>query len=586
MRLSNLFMPTRKEDPADAEVVSHKLLVRGAYIRMVTRGIYDFLPLGWKSVRKIEAIIREEMDRAGAQEVRLPAVQPAELWEESGRWQEYGPELLRFKDRKGSEYCLGPTHEEVMTNLIRNDVGSYKDLPLNLYQIQTKFRDETRPRFGLMRGREFIMKDAYSFDIDEESAKVSYQQMYDAYQRIFDRLGFEYAAVEADSGNIGGSLSHEFQVLAETGEDEIVRCVECDYAANVEKAETRPTEVSEATGEQLEMATVDTPGAKTIEEISAFLDVPASNCVKTLLFHVADQTVAVLVRGDHVVNEIKLTAFLREQLKVDAAAKENKEDAKPFELNMASDAQVKAATGAPVGFAGPVGLEIPVFADLEVQALSNFVVGANAADKHHTNVNHGRDFEVTAFADLRLAQAGDLCARCGGTFESHRGIEVGHVFYLGTKYSDAMGAGVQDQNGKMQSLKMGCYGIGVTRILAAVVEQNHDKNGIIWPMAIAPYQVIVLPLQMKNEEVIEAGEKIYAELQAAGIDVLLDDRKAGAGSKFKDADLVGIPVRIAIGSRGLKEGMVEVKVRSAAENEDIPLADAVEYIKTLVAQQS
>ncbi|AWV91113.1 proline--tRNA ligase [Bradymonas sediminis] len=586
MRLSNLFMPTRKEDPADAEVVSHKLLVRGAYIRMVTRGIYDFLPLGWKSVRKIEAIIREEMDRAGAQEVRLPAVQPAELWEESGRWQEYGPELLRFKDRKGSEYCLGPTHEEVMTNLIRNDVGSYKDLPLNLYQIQTKFRDETRPRFGLMRGREFIMKDAYSFDIDEESAKVSYQQMYDAYQRIFDRLGFEYAAVEADSGNIGGSLSHEFQVLAETGEDEIVRCVECDYAANVEKAETRPTEVSEATGEQLEMATVDTPGAKTIEEISAFLDVPASNCVKTLLFHVADQTVAVLVRGDHVVNEIKLTAFLREQLKVDAAAKENKEDAKPFELNMASDAQVKAATGAPVGFAGPVGLEIPVFADLEVQALSNFVVGANAADKHHTNVNHGRDFEVTAFADLRLAQAGDLCARCGGTFESHRGIEVGHVFYLGTKYSDAMGAGVQDQNGKMQSLKMGCYGIGVTRILAAVVEQNHDKNGIIWPMAIAPYQVIVLPLQMKNEEVIEAGEKIYAELQDAGIDVLLDDRKAGAGSKFKDADLVGIPVRIAIGSRGLKEGMVEVKVRSAAENEDIPLADAVEYIKTLVAQQS
>lgn len=586
MRLSNLFMPTRKEDPADAEVVSHKLLVRGAYIRMVTRGIYDFLPLGWKSVRKIEAIIREEMDRAGAQEVRLPAVQPAELWEESGRWQEYGPELLRFKDRKGSEYCLGPTHEEVMTNLIRNDVGSYKDLPLNLYQIQTKFRDETRPRFGLMRGREFIMKDAYSFDIDEESAKLSYQQMYDAYQRIFDRLGFEYAAVEADSGNIGGSLSHEFQVLAETGEDEIVRCVECDYAANVEKAETRPTEVSEATGEQLEMATVDTPGAKTIEEISAFLDVPASNCVKTLLFHVADQTVAVLVRGDHVVNEIKLTAFLREQLKVDAAAKENKEEAKPFELNMAFDAQVKTATGAPVGFAGPVGLEIPVFADLEVQALSNFVVGANAADKHHTNVNHGRDFEVTAFADLRLAQAGDLCARCGGTFESHRGIEVGHVFYLGTKYSDAMGAGVQDQNGKMQSLKMGCYGIGVTRILAAVVEQNHDKNGIIWPMAIAPYQVIVLPLQMKNEEVIEAGEKIYAELQAAGIDVLLDDRKAGAGSKFKDADLVGIPVRIAIGSRGLKEGMVEVKVRSAADNEDIALADAVEYIKTLVAQQS
>src|SRR5690554_3233876 len=584
MRLSNLFMPTRKEDPADAEVVSHKLLVRGAYIRMLTRGIYDFLPLGWRSVRKIEAIIREEMDRAGAQEVRLRAVQPAELWVESGRWQEYGPELLRFKDRKGSEYCLGPTHEEVMTNLIRNDVGSYKDLPLNLYQIQTKFRDETRPRFGLMRGREFIMKDAYSFDIDEESAKESYQRMYEAYQRIFDRLGFEYAAVEADSGNIGGSLSHEFQVLAETGEDEIVRCVECDYAANVEKAETRPTEVSEATGEQLEMATVDTPGAKTIEEISAFLDVPASNCVKTLLFHVADQTVAVLVRGDHVVNEIKLTAFLRERIAADAPAKDD-QDAKPFELEMATEEQIKAATGAPTGFAGPVGLKIPVFADLGVEGLTNFVVGANAYNQHQINVNHGRDFKVDAFADLRLAQAGDLCARCGGTFESHRGIEVGHVFYLGTKYSDAMNAGVQDQNGKLQSLKMGCYGIGVTRILAAVVAQNHDKHGIIWPMAIAPYQAIVLPLQMKNEAVAAAGEKLYAELQAAGIDVLLDERNAGAGAKFKDADLIGIPVRIAIGSRGLDEGMVEVKLRSQAENEDVALGDAVAHIKALVDGQ-
>lgn|SRR5690554_518283 len=585
MRLSNLFMPTRKEDPADAEVVSHKLLVRGAYIRMLTRGIYDFLPLGWRSVRKIEAIIREEMDRAGAQEVRLPAVQPAELWVESGRWKEYGPELLRFKDRKGSEYCLGPTHEEVMTDLIRNDVGSYKDLPLNLYQIQTKFRDETRPRFGLMRGREFIMKDAYSFDIDEEGAKRSYQQMFEAYQRIFDRLGFEYAAVEADSGNIGGSLSHEFQVLAETGEDEIVRCSGCDYAANVEKAQTRPAAQSDVAAAPLaDLQVVETPGAKTIEEVSEFLKVPASQCVKTLLFHVANQTVAVLVRGDHVVNEIKLTAFLRERIAADAPAKDD-QDAKPFELEMATEEQIKAATGAPTGFAGPVGLKIPVFADLGVEGLTNFVVGANAYNQHQINVNHGRDFKVDAFADLRLAQAGDLCARCGGTFESHRGIEVGHVFYLGTKYSDAMNAGVQDQNGKLQSLKMGCYGIGVTRILAAVVEQNHDKNGIIWPMAIAPYQAIVLPLQMKNEAVAAAGEKLYAELQAAGIDVLLDDRNAGAGAKFKDADLIGIPVRIAIGSRGLDEGMVEVKLRSQAENEDVALGDAVAHIKALVDGQ-
>jgi prolyl-tRNA synthetase len=578
MRLSKMFMPTRKEDPADAEVVSHKLLVRGAYIRMLSRGIYDFLPLGWRSVRKIEQIIREEMDLAGAQEVRLPAVQPAELWQESGRWEKYGPELLRFKDRKGSEFCLGPTHEEVITDLLRNDVGSYKDLPLNLYQIQTKFRDEPRPRFGLMRGREFIMKDAYSFDIDEEGAQESYRRMFEAYQRICDRLGFDYAAVEADTGNIGGEMSHEFQVLAETGEDEIVSCPECGYAANVEKAETRLPESDASDEASAEFETVETPGQKTIEEISDFLDVPPAKCVKTLLFHCGatdegeNQVVAVLVRGDHEVNELKLAAFLREHTDVDFN-----------ELNMASDALVREVTGAPVGFAGPVGLDIPVFADLAVRDLKNFVVGANAADKHHVNVNHGRDFEVEAFTDLRLAAAGDLCARCGGKFESHRGIEVGHVFYLGTKYSEAMGAAVQDQNGQMQPLIMGCYGIGVTRILAAVVEQNHDDNGIIWPQAIAPYQAIVLPLQMKNEEVVAAGEQLYEELRAAGIDALLDDRNTGAGAKFKDADLIGIPVRIAIGSRGLKDGNVEVKLRSAAEIEDVALDEATEHIKSLLA---
>lgn len=566
-------MPTRKEDPADAEIVSHKLLVRGAYIRMLSRGIYEFLPLGWRSVRKVEQIIREEMDESGAQEVHLPTVQPAEIWQESGRWEQYGAELLRFKDRKGSDFCLGPTHEEVITDLVRNDVGSYKDLPLNLYQIQTKFRDEPRPRFGLMRGREFIMKDAYSFDIDEVGARTSYQQMFEAYQRICERMGFDYVAVEADSGNIGGSMSHEFQVLADTGEDEIASCPGCGYAANVEKAEAKLAE-SEALDEVPgAMKTVDTPGQKTIEEISAFLKVPAEKTVKTLLFYTGTQTIAVLVRGDHEVNEIKLANLLKNNTQIEVE-----------ELNMAADSLVQEVSGAPVGFAGPVGLDIPVFADLSVQGLKNFVVGANAADKHHINVNHGRDFEVQAFADLRLVQAGDLCARCQTPFEIQRGIEVGHVFYLGTKYSEAMGAAVQDQDGKMQPLIMGCYGIGVTRILAAVVEQNHDANGIIWPMAIAPYQVIVLPLQMRNEAVVEAAEKLYAELRQAGVEVLLDDRKSGAGAKFKDADLIGIPVRVAIGSRGLKNGAVELKLRSAAEIEDVPLDDVAARVQALIAQ--
>jgi prolyl-tRNA synthetase len=573
MRLSKMFMPTRKEDPADAEVASHKLLVRGGYIRMLTRGIYSFLPLGWRSVRKIEQIVREEMDRAGAQEVLMPSVQPAGLWQESGRWDEYGPELLRIKDRKDSEFCLGPTHEEVITDLIRRDINSYKDLPLNLYQIQTKFRDEPRPRFGLMRGREFIMKDAYSFDINEEGADASYEQMFDAYKSTCERLGFDYVAVEADTGNIGGSKSHEFQVLADTGEDEIVSCPECGYAANAEMAEIQLQSSDAEPFPPQDLELVDTPGKKTVDEVRRFLNIDETRVLKTLVFNCDDTPVVVLVRGDQDANEIKIRRFLTDSTDITCD-----------EINLAGDRQVSELTDAPVGFAGPIGLDVPVFADLSVQEMTNFAVGANEADKHYTNVNHGRDFDVTAFADFRRAKNADLCGRCGTPFEAHRGIEIGHVFYLGTKYSEAMGASVQDENGQMQPLIMGCYGIGVTRILAAVVEQNHDEDGIIWPMPIAPYQAIVLPLQMRNDEVVDTGQKLYDELSAAGIEVLLDDRDAGVGQKFKDADLIGIPVRIAIGSRGLEDGHVEIKRRSASDIEDVPVAEAVEYVKKMIAE--
>lgn len=566
-----MFVPTRKEDPADAEVVSHKLLVRGGYIRMLARGIYSFLPLGWRSVRKIEAVVREEMNRAGAQEVRLPAVQPAELWEESGRWTEYGPELLRLQDRKGSDFCVGPTHEEVVTDLVRGDIKSYKQLPMNLYQIQTKFRDEVRPRFGLMRGREFVMKDAYSFDTDLETAQASYDQMFEAYHRICKRLGFEYRAVEADTGNIGGSRSHEFQVLADTGEDEIVSCPECGYAANVEKAEIR-VESTERSGELQEMSTVDTPEARTISEVSEFLKVSSEEVVKTLIYRVGDgdttSMVAILLRGDHQGNSLKIKDFLTRETDLEIG-----------EMELATDAQIEAATGAPVGFAGPVGLEMPIFADLAVQGMANFAVGANKEGAHHVNVNHGRDFEVQAYADLREARAGDLCGKCGGTFESYRGIEVGHVFLLGDKYSKSMEAFYLDDNGRQQPMQMGCYGIGVTRILAAVVEQNHDDDGIIWPMAIAPYQVLLTVLHTDNDEVMAATEKIYGELTEAGIEVLMDDRDAGIGAKFKDADLLGIPVRLTLGARGIKNGEVEFKMRQASDQENLAIDEVVARVK-------
>ena len=543
MRMSSLFVPTRKEDPADAEVASHKLLIRAGYIRMVARGIYSYLPLGWRSIRKIEAIVRQEMDRAGAQEILMPGVQPAELWQESGRWQQYGAELLRFKDRKGADFCLGPTHEEVVTDIVRQDVSSYKALPINLYQIQTKFRDEPRPRFGLMRGREFIMKDAYSFDLTVEGAQASYDRMFKAYERIFTRFGFEFRAVEADTGNIGGDRSHEFQVLADTGEDVIAVCPSSGYAANVEKAEiVVETKVRADTASLAAMTRVKTPGVKTIAQVSEFLSVGADALVKTLIYLADDQPVAVCVRGDHQVNEVKLRRALQDH------------GLEFSDLELAPDDLTAKTTKAPVGFAGPVGLSIPVVADLSLKAMTDMITGANAKDAHYTGVNWGRDFEPAHWADLRLASAGDICARSGQPYEFVRGIEVGHIFYLGTKYSEAMGAKLQDEHGQLRPIEMGCYGCGITRVLSAAIEQGHDDHGMILPMAIAPYHVTILPLQMKNDEVVAAGERLYAACQEAGIEAILDDRDARAGAKFKDADLIGIPLRVAIGGRGLGEG--------------------------------
>ena len=519
MRQSQTLVPTLKEAPSEAEVPSHIFMVRGGYLRKVAAGIYSFLPLGWRVVKKVERIIREEMDRSGASEVFLPAVIPGELWKESGRWQNYGDQLLRFKDRKGGDFVIGPTHEEVISALVRGEVRSWRQLPLNLYQIQTKFRDELRPRAGLMRGREFIMKDAYSFHVDVKDAQREYKRMYETYQRIFTRCGLAFRAVEADTGNIGGSLSHEFQVLTETGEDALVACDNCDYAANVEQAVARaPKGGTNPTAEKTKVAT---PGKHSIADVSAFLKVPADKLVKTLIYLADGKPVAVLVRGDRDVNEIKLKKALSAN-----------------QLVLATDAAVKEVTGAPVGFAGPVGLKVPVYCDVEICALSDFVVGANEADAHLTGVNIERDFTPTACGDYRAAAAGDACARCDtGHLKAYRGIEVGQVFFLGTKYSKPMGVTFLDAEGKDTPCEMGCYGIGVTRIVASAIEQSHDKDGINWPVPLAPYEVAVLDLQQDDPDVVATATRIYDELTAAGIEVLYDDRNERAGVKFKDAEL-------------------------------------------------
>jgi prolyl-tRNA synthetase len=568
MKLTQLFAPTLKEEPKEAEVVSHKLLLRAGYVRKLAAGIYDFLPLGIRSLRKIEAIVRDEMDRAGAQEVLLPVVQPAEIWQESGRWAYYGSELLRMKDRKGGDFCLGPTHEEVITHLVRGEIRSYRQLPLNLYQIQAKFRDEVRPRAGLMRGREFIMKDAYSFHATLECAHEQYWIMYRTYERIFRRCGLKFRAVEADTGNIGGNLSHEFQVLAETGEDSIVSCPVCGYTANIEKAEIRVERATAPRGPRQELAKVETPAKKAVADVAKFLGVTEAQIAKTLIFIADGAPVAVVIRGDHEVNEVKVKAFLGATT-----------------IGLATDANVFDTTGAPVGFAGPVGLKCRVIADFGVEFGEGLVCGANAKDLHYTGLSVERDLPGIEFGDFRLAGGGDPCGRCGGAFEFFRGIEVGQVFYLGTKYSKAMGATILNEKGEETPMQMGCYGVGVSRILAAAIEQNHDENGIVWPMALAPYHVIVSPLQIADEPVMMAARSIYEQLRAAGVDVLLDDRDQRPGVKFKDADLFGIPVRVTVGARGLEKGEVEVKHRRAAQATLMPLGEVVEALRKMVSDE-
>jgi prolyl-tRNA synthetase len=567
MRYSHYLLNTLKETPADAEVTSHQLMMRAGMIRKVAAGIYNYLPLGLRSIRKVERIVREEMDRAGAIELLMPMVVPAELWQESGRWEQYGKELLRFKDRKEADFCLGPTHEEVITDIVRREVKSYRQVPLNLYQIQGKFRDEIRPRFGLMRGREFIMKDAYSFDLDEAGADVAYDKMYQAYRRIFERCGLRFRAVEADTGNIGGTASHEFMVLAASGEDAIVSCDSCQYAANVEKAELRdPGQAAPAPAQPLQR--VLTPARKSIEDVALFLETAPERLVKTLILQTdAGETVAVLLRGDRELNDIKLTRLLGCNW-----------------VELAPEEVVLRVTGAPSGFAGPVGLQLRLLADFEVRGMADFIAGANEKDAHLTGVNLGRDFSVETFADLRQAVAGDGCPRCAGKLESWRGIEVGHVFKLGTKYSAALGATVLDEKGEERTLFMGCYGIGVGRTVAAAIEQNNDANGIIWPMPIAPFQVIVTMVNPKEDEVRLAAEKLYEELLALGVEALLDDRDERPGSKFKDADLIGIPLRVTVGARGLKEGALELQERRSGERTMLPVAETARLLAERVRQ--
>lgn len=571
MRWSKTFIPTLKEDPADAEVVSHKLLVRAGMIRQISRGIYDYLPLALKVIRKIENIVREEMDRAGAQELLLPIASPAELWQESGRWEVYGKELLRFKDRHERDFCLGPTHEEIITDLVRRVVRSYRELPFNLYQIQTKFRDEVRPRFGLMRGREFIMKDAYSFHTDVDDCKREYENMFETYKRIFTRCGLEFRPVEADTGAIGGSLSHEFQVLAESGEDAIVSCNSCEYAANIQKAEVKPRRPSarDVTKTAPELKKVPTPGKKTVPEVAAFLNLPPEKFIKTLVYRTdQNELVAALVRGDHEINELKLLAVLNCR----GAA-------------LADESEVEAATGVAPGYLGPIGLNLRTVADRAIQGMRRAVTGANDANAHYLEVDQERDFTPAAFADLRMAAAGDACPRCDdGSLEGYRGIEVGQVFYLGKKYSEAMGATYLDAEGRERPIEMGCYGIGITRLLAAAIEQNHDDNGIIWPFSISPFQVLLLPINYKEPAIQKIVDQLYREMSERDIEVLLDDRDERPGVKFKDGDLIGIPLRVTVGAKGLDRGIVELRWRRDGKTEEIAVGDAAQKAHAIVTE--
>ncbi|HIT85637.1 MAG TPA: proline--tRNA ligase [Candidatus Ornithomonoglobus intestinigallinarum] len=565
MRMSKLLMPTLREVPAEAEITSHKLMLRAGLIRKLAAGIYSYLPLGLKFYKKVENIVREEMDRAGAQELLMAALLPAEAYMASGRWEVFGPNMFKLKDRNDRDFCLGPTHEELFTQTMINEVHSYKEYPKTLYQIQTKYRDEARPRFGLMRGREFVMKDAYSFDLDEAGLDKSYKIMYDAYCRIFTRLGLDFTIVDADSGAMGGSGSQEFMVKSPVGEDGIAYCDSCGYAANYEKAECVPERKPSEEGEK-PLEKIHTPNAHTIEELVAFMGAEPYNFAKTIIYKADDKYVAVMVRGDREVNEVKLKNLL--------GCTDDPELAEP--------AAVREITHAEVGFAGPVGIGIPVYADKEIELMENFIVGANETDMHYKNVRLGRDFTPELFADIRTIETGDKCPHCGGEIKTAQGIEVGHIFKLGTKYSDALGLKYLDENGKSQTVIMGCYGIGVSRCLAAVIEQCNDENGIIFPVSVAPYEAVVIPVNNKQEEQMHLAEEIYDRLKAEGIDALFDDRAERAGVKFKDADLIGVPVRIVVGKK-CGEGIVEYKERageSAVEKTvNDAVADVVKFIK-------
>jgi prolyl-tRNA synthetase len=569
MRLTKYFIPTYKEIPSDAEVISHQLMLRAGMIRKLTSGVYTFLPIGLKSVRKVENIIREEMNRSGGIEVLMPAVHPAELWKESGRWDYYGAELLRFRDRNNHEACLAPTHEEVITDLVRREIHSYRQFPVNFYQIQFKFRDEIRPRFGVMRCREFIMKDGYTFDVDEAGADKSYETMRRTYSRIFQRCGLKFKVVDADSGTIGGSFSQEYMVLADTGEDQIVACSKCEYAANMERAEVRwdGARVASAPETLENLEEVETPHMRTVEEVTSFLSVSPRQLVKTLIFKTDTGVVAALIRGDHEVNEVKLKNLLGAD-----------------SVELADPDLVAEVTGAPMGFAGPVGLKVKMIADNALKGMANFVTGGNKQDVHFVHVNLDRDFQADQFADLRLVMRGDSCPRCKAELEFKRGIEVGHIFKLGTKYSKPLNAVYLDEKGEEKVIIMGTYGIGVARTVAAAIEQNHDQDGIIFPISIAPFEVTLLPLQMHEKDLVEASERIYDACLAHGLDILLDDRDVRPGVKFKDADLIGTPVRITLGERTLKQGMVELKLRSDSDSSLVPLAQAAEAARAKIKE--
>lgn len=569
MLFSKALIPTLRETPADAEIVSHQLMLRSGMIRKLAAGIYSYLPLAQRVFQKMKTIIREEMNRFGGQEVTLPGVQPAELWEESGRWNLYGKELLRFRDRSERDFCLGPTHEEVITDLVRREVKSYRHLPLILYQIQTKFRDEIRPRFGVMRAREFVMKDAYSFDRDEAGAEESYHKMYQAYSKIFERCGLDFSAVEADTGAIGGSFSHEFMVLADSGEDVIVYCEACGYAANLEKAEIKPPEELPHLEQVQILEKVHTPEKKTVDEVTKFLGISPDKLIKTLIFSTENGPVVALVRGDDEINEIKLKNFLHCE-----------------ELFLADDPLVEKVTRSPRGFAGPIGLNLPICADNTLKGVVNMVTGGNEKDVHYKNVNHPRDYQITRFADLRKAKVNDPCARCGKPLRMRRGIEVGHIFKLGTKYSEALHATYSDQGGKETLIVMGCYGIGVGRTIAAAIEQHHDNDGIIFPKTLAPYYVFILPVSIKDEKLRDTAFQLYNQLSREGIEVLLDDRDERPGIKFKDADLLGIPLRLTVGSRNLEEGNVELKLRNSGEVELVTIEKTVESVKKYLSNES